>query len=128
MSEYVNNTNKKYRLYDEIVNATLYNLFNLSSEGNINIGNFDENDDNYNYILKVAFHVVALSTEDKTIYLDMGLFKYIKYKIKHRKYRIKRYKESKGELIDVPDLLNYMSGEFKVEDTIFKSIYKEYYK
>ena len=127
-------TEEKYRLYDEIVGATIHNIFNYSRKNNrIILLDFDKNDIYSQYMYKVALIVCSLSPKDeKVIVLHMNPFKYLWFKLTHWKNRkfIKYFSSMNedDETINSYALCMFMTNAFNTPIETINKIYEIYYK
>ena len=82
-------TEKDYKLYDEIVSASIHNLINYSRKNDrIVLLGFNRNDIYNKYIYKIALITCSICPRDeKVIVLHMNPFKYLLFKLTHWKNR-----------------------------------------
>lgn len=122
---------EKYNLYDKLVSANIMNVVLASKKnGKIILDNFNPNDIKHLYMLKMSQLALMYPDIERHIYLKMGLFKYLIFKIKNKgKYNFKRYiKTSDNDnLINIERILKFSAEAFNREISIFEDIYKEYY-
>lgn len=120
-------------LYDNIINATVVNMFSFSKDGKIIIMNFNSKDKKHLYLFEVAKNVCFLLNNPKReIYLHMKLIPYLIFKIKNRKYNFHRFtkktKIEKNKIIYPTVFLEYICNSFNNNIEIISDLYNKYYK
>ena len=128
--------NINYYLYDQVISTTLVNLM---IEENRNKGlrftGFDPENANHKYMFEIIYlFLVSVNNNghDKKVVLEMGLFDYLKFKLKNWTIKdyFKRYTKKDSEIapLEVEKMLEYMKEQLKLEENTYNDIYETYYK
>lgn len=76
-------TDEQYDNFDKILNSGIYYLHSIAQDYNsLTIINFDSKDDNCLVLYELATQYCSIF--NKTLYLNMPLFKYLWFKYKHK--------------------------------------------
>lgn len=118
------NYEEKHKLYDQIISATLTNIYTLSKEQKeIVLNNFNPKDKNHLYFLEVA--KVASQMFKMPLSLNLSYFNFLKIRFK-KKYKGITRKNCFG--IDITEVLSFMTKAIKIDPNIYTEIHKEYYE
>lgn len=121
------NEDNIFQKYDNIVTSTLLNIQAESRNKEIVLGNF--NKDNINHLYFFEISKIAQTCWNFTIFLDMSLLKYLKFKFKNRKLNLKKMKKRQANnKVNIDEILNFIQQSFKESGCIFSNIYHTYYK
>lgn len=121
------NEDNIFQKYDNIVTSTLLNIQAESKNKEIILGNF--NKDNINHLYFFEMSKIAQTCWNFTIFLDMPLLKYLKFKFKNRKLNLKKMKKRQASYkVDIDKILNFIQQSFEESECIFSNIYHTYYK
>ena len=119
-----------YELMDQVVSTTIANfLVECARNNGLAFKNFDSNNINHKYGFEVGF-IVSTSIY-KPLYLDMGWFDYLKFKLNNwaiRKHFVKLKNKDQIKPIELEVILDFMKTSMDLEEDIFEKIYKAYYE
>ena len=121
---------EKMKLYDNICGACMVNTYSESKDGRIILKNFNEKLYTHMFEFEVA-RILQYIYRDRQIYLNMPFFKYLKFKVKYRKLKLKwiSNKESQISEFDIDEMLKYVATAYEVDfNTIYKEIYNSYWR
>lgn len=115
----------KDKLYNDLSNVVLINLFSLSKDNfKIVLKNFNRKDKNHLYMFEMA--KICRNIFAREVYLDCGFFDFLFLKKKGDKvYRIKK-KDITNE-IDIQDFLFHISKANEIDDGVWSDIYDEWW-
>lgn len=118
----------KMNLYDKIVGACMVNIYNASEDGRIIIKEFNPKNEIHLFEYEVA-KMISTVYSNRTIYLNMNILKYIIFKVKHRKNKIKRISNKKAKDVENFFLrLEFVAKAFDSSLFVFSDIYNLYWK
>ena len=122
------NDTELYNLYDQIISTTVLNCLGEADKNEgICLKQFNPKDKAH-----LLFFEAAMITQvfyQIPVRLEMGLIDFYKFKWFYRRKRkgwdLQRY--TKGELIDIPTILQYEADYYKQDMSIFGQIYDAFY-
>lgn len=120
-------TDEQYDDFDKILNSGIYYLHSIAQDYNgLTIINFDSKDE---YCL-VLYELVTqyCSIFNKTLYLDMPLFKYLWFKHKHKTNFKKANPKNDGCYLDAYQTMGNICRNVKLPIELTHDIYTAYYK
>lgn len=130
MSDFVkeNEMDSLFNKYDDILNATLANIYTLSKDSvNIVLNDFNYKKTLHRVFLETAFILNTMTQKKIGLKMPMIPFLYFKYiKMRKRKNSLVRVKENTG--IDIETVADFEASAFESSLTIFNDIYNAYYK
>ena len=130
MSDIVNKELKeKYDLYDKIISSCMVNFYSFSKDNDkIILRDFFSKSNTYLFAFEVAKIVSDIYT-NKQIYINMPFIKYIFFKIKNRKVKLKYIKkcEEVDNALNIEDMLYFVADSYGVKYSIFAEIYETYW-
>lgn len=120
-------TDEQYDDFDKILNSGIYYLHSIAQDYNgLTIINFDSKDE---YCL-VLYELVTqyCSIFNKTLYLDMPLFKYLWFKHKHKTNFKKANPKNDSCYLDAYQTMGNICRNVKLPIELTYDIYTAYYK
>ena len=130
MSDIVNKELKeRYDLYDKIISSCMVNFYSFSKDNDkIILKDFLSTSKPYLFAFEVA-KIVSDIYPNKQIYINMPFNKYIFFKIKNRKVKLKYIKkcEEVDNALNIEDMLDFVADSYGVEFSIFAEIYETYW-
>lgn len=104
---------------DEIINVGVINMYGaISRHDNPCFGNF--NPKKSSHMLALDCMTIAATLMDKNpVYVQMGALQFLLFKIKYKKYNVKRYRKKYGSPINVDEILNYMTEKMNLTEEIY---------
>lgn len=120
-------TDEQYDNFDKILNSGIYYLHSLAKDyDSLTIINFDSKDDNCLVLYELATQYCSIF--NKTLYLDMPLFKYLWFKYKH-KTNFKRGKTKNDSCyLDAYQTMDNICRNVKLPIELIHDVYTAYYK
>lgn len=119
---------EKLDLYDKIITSCMVNTYSFAKENNkIIMQNFWPRPD-YLFAFQVA-NLVWVTNPNMTIYMNMPLIKYLIFKIKNRKIKMRWIRKCKevDHAMNIEEMLDYVAKAYKVDYSIFEDIYDIYW-
>lgn len=130
MSNIVNKELKeRYDLYDKIISSCMVNFYSFSKDNDkIILRDFFSKSSTYLFAFEVA-KIVSNIYPNKQIYINMPFIKYIFFKIKNRKVKLKYINkcEELDKALNIEDMLDFVADSYGVEFSIFAEIYETYW-
>ena len=130
MSDIINKELKeRYDLYDKIISSCMVNFYSFSKDNDkIILKDFLSTSKPYLFAFEVA-KIVSDIYPNKQIYINMPFIKYIFFKIKNRKVKLKYIKkcEEVDNALNIEDMLDFVADSYGVEFSIFAEIYETYW-
>ena len=130
MSDIINKELKeRYDLYDKIISSCMVNFYSFSKDNDkIILKDFLSTSKPYLFAFEVA-KIVSDIYPNKQIYINMPFIKYIFFKIKNRKVKLKYIKkcEEVDNALNIEDMLDFVADSYGVEFSIFDEIYETYW-
>ena len=120
-------TDEQYDNFDKILNSGIYYLHSLAKDYNgLTIINFDSKDDNCLVLYELATQYCSIF--NKTLYLDMSLFKYLWFKYKHKTNFKKANAKNDSCYLDAYQTMGNICRNVKLPIELIHDVYTAYYK
>lgn len=121
-------TDEQYDDFDKILNSGIYYLHSIAQDyDSVTIINFDSKDDNCLVLYELA--TIYCSIFNKTLYLEMPLFKYLWFKYKHKtgfkKGNLKNHSWYLNASLTMTNICNNVNLPVELVHDIYTAYYKK---
>lgn len=120
-------TDEQYDNFDKILNSGIYYLHSLAKDYNsLTIINFDSKDDNCLVLYELVTQYCSIF--NKTLYLNMPLFKYLWFKRKHKTNFKRGNLKNHSWYLDANLTMTNICNNVNLPVELIHDIYTAYYK
>lgn len=120
-------TDEQYDNFDKVLNSGIYYLHSIARDNDsLTIINFDTKNDNCLVLYELATQYCSIF--NKTLYLEMPLFKYLWFKYKHKTNFKKANRKNDSWYLDADITMGNICRNVELPVELVHDIYTAYYK